>query len=466
MNREELRRSRMNHAGKVLGRTAMVCACAAIAACGSHSGSARSGGPLVKVTPADFMGEQVVGEAPAEQQGVSLDDPDAVITASPSRGASSDGVYDITAGSSGTPQGRPGGIIASDAQANPDAVIRQPVAVGVPVLVDAKIGDINGKPIFASDFFDSGTPTQTPLGPRLAAEARKIGTGEGRITLAVWRRTAREQIAQSLDQLIEDELLRAEALSTFTAEQKQGFFAFMQRLQADVQRQYGGSRERLNEELESREGMSADQYFSQREQRELVRFQLTEKIYKRVNVTWRDIAQAYERFNEDFNPPPTLNFRMLTVPKDRAEDIERMKAEIASGKSIIEIAKSPLNRWKPREGGLEARQLKTELAKAEFFAVAPLNDAAKALRSGETSQPIEFGQFMAWLHLESIDEKRVPLYEAQLALENYLRDQKATAERRKYMSRLKARASITDEGDMRTRLLQIAEDRFLPVGSK
>ncbi len=342
----------------------------------------------------------------------------------------------------------PGAPMLDDSRAMP---------VGEPVFIDAKVGDINGKPIFASTFFDRGTLTLEPLGPRLREEAKRKKPAE-------WREFARKEINSALDSLIEDELLRAEALANLTPEQKQGFFAFLERVQKETVSQSGGSRESANEKLMESEGMDLATYMSQREQAELIRYQLSEKIFQRVQVSRRDIELAYTRYNDQFNPPPKYLFRIVAVRGDNPDAVAAMQSRIDAGEAFEEIAKSEMNTYKRAEGGLEARELKGELAKVSWFGSAALNDAARSLAPGATAGPITFGSGKAWLHLDSIEEKKISLYEAQTVIENGLRSERADIERRRYIAKLRSRASIGDTEETARRLLEIAESRYLNVG--
>jgi hypothetical protein len=326
--------------------------------------------------------------------------------------------------------------------------------VGEPIFIDAKVGDINGKPIFASTFFDRGTLTLEPLGPRLREEAARLKPAE-------WRAFARKEINNALDSLIEDELLRAEALANLTPEQKQGFFAFLQRIEREQKSKSGGSREEANQALMESEGMSLSEYMSQRQQAELIRYQLSEKIFQRVQVSRRDIELAYTRFKDQFNPPPKYIFRIVAVPAADASAVAAMQARIDGGERFAEIAGSEANTYKRPEGGLESRDLKTDITEASFFGSAVLNDAAKAMSPGTTTGPIDFGTRKAWLHLETIEVKKTSLYDAQIMIENVLRKERADAERKRYIAKLRSRASIGDTEETARRLLEIAETRYL-----
>lgn len=410
-----------------------------VAGCGSERYRSN---PRQLVTAGDFYDASRVAE-PGAPGAVDVNapgraEPPAVITQTPE--AASEGITDVVAAPS------------APAVAN---AIGQPV--GSPVLVDAKIGDVNGQPIFASTFFDVGAPTLEALGPGLAAKARQMPRDQ-------WNGYAQQQIAERLDSFIRDELLRAEALSSLTPEQKQGFFAFIQNIQEDMRRESGGSREAMKRQIEEREGITADQWTSKREQRELITFQIAQKILKRVNVSWREIAQAYNgRFRDRFQHPPRFKYRLVTIPADAAADQARFAEELAKGRPFPELAADrTLNRYSPATGGLEEREVTGEVAAAELFPDPALNAAAKELEETRWAGPLPVGSSMAWVYLEEVERSR-ELYEAQREIENSLREQRFQEALGKYVQRLRGRASVTSIPEMRARLFQIAQERYQPA---
>ncbi|MBX3409691.1 MAG: hypothetical protein KF859_07370 [Phycisphaeraceae bacterium] len=345
------------------------------------------------------------------------------------------GVLDIT-----TLVGEP--VPAAPTQAAPP--------VGPPALIDSKVGDINGRPVYAGVFL-------APMAERLRAEANRLRRDE-------WRRLARERINEELTRFIENELLRAEAINALTPEQKQGFFTFMRSIQQRVQSENLGSREAASQRIEETQGMSLDEYLREEEQRQLITFQINEKIRKRVSVSRRDVELEYARYYDTFNPPPKAFFRLVQIPADNADDIAAFERLRARGVPFAQIAGERFNRYKPDSGGLEERVYTGERAGAEFFGNADLNAAARTIAIGETAGPLTLGSSLAWLHLENIESRSMGLYEAQILIENTLRTTREREAKDRYVARLRQRASITDTDEMTRRLLAIAEARFYPPG--
>lgn len=322
----------------------------------------------------------------------------------------------------------------------------QPKVIGTSIFVDSKVGDVNGKPIYAGTFL-------APMAERLRAQAAELTRPE-------WDKFARTEITRELDLFIEDELLRAEALASFTPEQKVGFFGFMDSLSKKMQSENYGSRALSEKRMADSDGKSFDEAIRRRQDDELIKYQLSEQIYRRVNISWRDIEQTYERFYDTFNPTPKATFRMIQVPKAKPDDRAAVQARLAANEPFKDVASSTLNSYKAKTGGLDTLEVKGTRGEANIYLNPKLNEAARNVPEGQIAGPIELDNSTAWITLDSIDARTRSLYDAQLAIENYLREGRSTEERNLYIDRLRRRASMTNVDDMRDRLVEIAADRF------
>lgn len=433
-------------AAAVIGITACI---PLISAC-SRSGAK----PVTDLTIADFADPELARTpAVASRPGTS-----ASITAAQGLGASgvlttgpfgaSEGILDISA-EVGVP---PAATLLEDLDQPPPppAAPRRGEE-----LVEAKVGDVNNKPIFASDFLE-------PMGARLATEAARRKPDE-------WRRWARTEIRKELELQIEDELLRSEAYSKLKPEERQGLFSFLQSWQQSVVLGSGGSRENANQRLLTERGYDLDEAVRRRETEELIKLQLRQQVQNRVQVSRRDIELAYEKAYKTFNPDPKATLRWIHVPADKTEQIAEIKSALDSGEEFAVVAANPANEFKPRDGGLRDPQTLTEgeVSKTQFFAIAELNEAAQKLGEGKWSGPVNYTlgsgrPYVGWLYLEKVDRKEVSMYEVQLQLERYLRDVGEDKRRREYINELKARASYTNIDDMVNRLTSIAAERYGP----
>lgn len=409
-----------------------------LAGCGGSSG--RGGTTAVK--PADFVTPQTDSAAPLQTAAARPSDrpsdrqPTRQVDRQVDRTgpvAASDGIFDVTA-----QVGRPE-MSASDAG-----------PVEQPRLVQAKVGDINGRAVYAMDFLG-------PMGNRFTAEAKKLKP-------AAWMEFAEKEIRRELETQIENELLMAEARESLTPEQQQGFFAFLQDVRANLYSENRGSRAAANKKLFESEGVNEEQWLRTREEEALIRHQLNEQINSKTVVSWREIRQSYERNYDKWNPPPRAFFHIIRVSKNKPDTVEAVGSSLAGGADFLSLAASQDNEWKRADAGIEIRPIKGEFAEGDFFSIDKLNDAARNLKAGQWAGPIDWGSTSAWVYLEKVENESLSLFQAQLIIERAIREGKSDYKRKKYVQRMKAEASITDVDEMTNRLLAIAAERYLPGG--
>jgi hypothetical protein len=350
-----------------------------------------------------------------------------------------------------------------------------------PQLLDAKVGDINGRPVFASQFLGS-------IEGRLRAEARERTRRE-------WMPVAAGIIQQEMRALITDELLKAEALSKLSVEQKAGLRRFLDDVRKNLLSQNRGSQQLAEERLRREQGLSQEEFLREREDRTLVRFTLQEEIQDRINVSWRDILQRYARDADRYNPDPVAQFYLLGVeapphmiPAEDGADqaaaddgesnegteqtneptpYDEVVRRLGEGESFIDLAASDLNTWTlDPDGKLDEYTVEGDFSEIEPFGPDVFNTAAQQLSEGEISEPIvhPLGSrtYVFWIHLASIEQSSTSLYDAQLTISDQIRNERTNVELERYIDRLLGRASVSDVEDMMVRLLDIAAERFGP----
>ncbi len=322
-----------------------------------------------------------------------------------------------------------------------------------PVLIDAKVGDINGRPVFAATFLDEA------IGSRLARKAEEPG-----MTYAAWREFAQSLIRSQLDGLIADELIQAEGRASLKPAQKQGLRAVMDQIREDARRESGGSRVKLEQRLQTEQNKTVEQWLRDRESRALIEYEIDRKIRNRVLVSWTDIRLYYERNEKLFNPDPVARFRLIRVPTANAEAVESVRSALDRGEPFETVAAMDVNTARGDSNGLVTRQFSGEYRDTAFFGtVTELNEAARSLTTGTwTSQPVAYGGNTAWLYLESIERVNRPLSDVDVQLEilKTITDQRLQVQLDRYINRLRERASFSDVNEMTQRLIGIAEQRY------
>lgn len=314
--------------------------------------------------------------------------------------------------------------------------------------IDAMIGQINGRPLYASEILG-------PMGARLRAEARRRDRES-------FLQFAREQINRALRDRVREELLLAEIESSLTPQQKQGLLHFVESLREDLVRGNLGSEELTERRLREQENVSLEQKVEQMRDRELIRLQLRRALEDRVHVSWRQVRQRYERDYEKYHPPASARLRVIRVPKSDQERIERVSEALEAGEPFAEVARRE-SEIRPEQGGLYERTLDgPTYAESRLFGPDEFNDNAAELEPGETVGPFPFRNAMVWIHLEDIERAEgQSLYDVQLQILQELSRERMAEEERQYFQELIDRSSLTSIREMRDRLFEIAAERYV-----
>lgn len=320
------------------------------------------------------------------------------------------------------------------------------------VFVDAMVGQINGRPVYATEFL-------RPIESRLRAEARTMSRAE-------WLRSAQGQIRSALFEKMRDEILLAEFETSLTPVQRQGVLAFMEDLRSTLISENFGSEELATRRLSEEEGLTVDEKVRIMRDRELIRAQVRKALSDRVYVSWREVVQQYERDAERAAPPGRAALRMIQVPSSDTARVERVRAALAAGEPFADVATRE-SAFNPTGGGLYEISISAPTyAEGAIFRDETLNNAARALSVGQTSEPFAWNDNTVWLLLESyVRPPARTLYEQQLAILNELRQRRLNEEERRYFTQLLQRASVSDINEMERRLVEIAAQRYLGVSA-
>ncbi|MGH7133540.1 MAG: peptidylprolyl isomerase [Phycisphaerales bacterium] len=328
-------------------------------------------------------------------------------------------------------------------------------------VVDTMVGQINGRPVFANQFFQ-----ETRLDGLLRAAL--YDTVHIR-NAADWRAGAKYAISENLKNRMRDELFLAEARSMLTPEEKKGLLNFISHLRENLASAARGSAIAAEDELKSTDNTTLDDKAKNERDILLLRLLSARYIEPHINVSWRDVQKQYERDFAAYNPPAEAYLRMIWVAKKNNENVEKVRAALAEGESFVNIAKGPMNEFDRDKGGalLPPRKIDTTYAQTKLVGFEAVNAAAQKLKPGEFAGPIENRTDMVWIYLEKIDQPPGRnLEDAQLQLEilTKLLTARQRMEQEKFRLRLMERGSKVEEGLMIDRLVAIAQERFLDNG--
>ncbi len=319
-------------------------------------------------------------------------------------------------------------------------------------VVDALVGQINGRPIFADEFFQP-----------LEAQLERLAQAPDR---ALARRQMVELVSQRFTDWVNSELVISEAESSLTPEQQQGLFGWLKTMQEGTIAEYAGSREEARERMRDDLGMDIDEFVQQRRDAALAQFLLDRKVKPRTIVSWRDIEREYARRSNDFNPPAMLSIESIVLDsRADGERIAQVKAWSEAGRGFAEIVK---------DLGLEKKGLVVQVplapGQSAQDAIAASADIAPAVKErlrelspGMLSQPIERGNRVTWLAIGEVSQMPArSLFDpdVQMQLKNELDAIRSTVERSRYIGRLRSRWVSDDIKRIEDRLLVIALDRY------
>ncbi len=348
-----------------------------------------------------------------------------------------------------------------------------------PTLIDAKIGEINGRPIRVEDMF-------MQIGPQLEVTARTrtlspfewsmIGKKPSNEAAKRqdWLALAEVLFRGRLNGILNDEVLSAEARAKLKPEQRQGLSHYVREATENKRRNIGGSTAELERNLRA-ENQDEQRFGRYVETAVLINMQIEEKVKSRYKASWKDIKRFYERNIEMFRPPTRAKFRMIIVPADNAEGIKAVQSALDAKQPFATVAAMPANDYNPGDGGLFGdgqTVIVGPYEQATPFNFDELNVAAQKLHAGEhTPQPVSrvdrTGKtVLTWLCLESLENRTRYLGEpeVQKAIADRLDLRAQEAGKAAYIRRLVNRANFTDLDVMTQQLVDIAADRYWPAG--
>ena len=320
-----------------------------------------------------------------------------------------------------------------------------------PVVLEALVGQVNGRAVFASEIIE-------PLDAQLRARSQELAAQ--RKPRTEFRNEAAQLINGELMRVIRDELVLAEARASLTPEQRQGVFYFLNKIQEDLISQQRGSAVAADEEARANFGGSLRAKAQERLDQSLVNYEISQRIDPRVQVPWRSQQLQYEKDFDKYNPRPVAKYRLIQVLKSSEADAAKVTSSLASGTPFVDVALSDVNLLAKADDATHTVKISGE-PDQELFASPALNSAARGLSVGQTVGPVDTGRTVTWILFEAVDQSpAVSLYDAQLDIEFELRQKRREVELARYFERLSSRGNFSKIEDMRRRLLEIVEQRY------
>ena len=327
----------------------------------------------------------------------------------------------------------------------PVAMSLAPLRPGEPYVIDRLIGQINGRPIFADEFF-------APIEDRLIASRKTMNTAE-------FVQEVEAVVDRRLQEVALNELFISEAQAALTPEEQRGLSRW-QRAVREILLAKSSGIEGEAEQRAQEEGLSLDQRLMAIKDEALVRRLIDQKITPRVIVSWRDIEREYRRRSQEFNPPGQIHFTRIAVATEGNEELISEIGRRLATESFQDVAKSLspslVSEWGPftmREGKIDNLPLVDESLKAELADLA----------TDETKGPLPVGRYTWWLHVSSIEQSAArTVFDPQVQRSLYLdlTRQRQIEEQNRYIDSLFQKGVYDDMDMMRFRLRRVALLRY------
>lgn len=427
---------------------------ALVGACVGCAGSSRYevSGPIQPIEAADFRGEipATVERGPAIRIEPKVELADLAVKPAPATptklSEAARGPSDVMAY-----VGPPSDATAT--QAGPPAEGAPSSApVVTTIVVDELVGQINGKPVYATEFY-------ADMDQRLRRQASQMPPRD-------WIKMLTEDTKKALIDKMRDELLLAEFQASLTPDTRRGFLAFVESLRGDILSENRGSESVANERLESASGRNVDQEVRFQADRGIVSEQYRRSVLSKVYVSQRDVRRYYEQNPDKFGAKSDATLRIIRVPLVDTERVARVEEGLKADVPFEELAATESDHNKAGKGLYSIKVSPEGYAKSKIFEPKPLNEAAVALHEGERTPRIDHDGYAWWIKLEKIElHGGRSLYDVQLEIEDFLRQQRLREEEQRYFQMLISRASVSSEQAMYERLVRFAVDRYLGAGA-
>jgi hypothetical protein len=313
--------------------------------------------------------------------------------------------------------------------------------------VDALLGQINGKPLYADEF---------------------LASREDRIRQLVAqpdRTTAYRQVLQLLDeafeQFVNNQLVISEAEGAIPIEAKEGLLAWMRELQEKEIASRGGTRSEAQRSIEEEFPGTTIEEFMQRQKNEILASDLMRRRIKpRAIVSWRDIERLYLKNWEKYNPPPTLRVGRIALLKTDEAKVNRVKELFAQGRTFADVA---ADLQLPNQGLWKELKLGAKGIDGIPDLVDDLKARLKNLKEGVVDGPVEQKSQVTWMTLLPGEQaKPTSIFDSrlQLSLRRQLEGERFGMEQYRYLQGLRSRWIAEDLTEMKKRLIQFALERY------
>ena len=348
----------------------------------------------------------------------------------------------------------------------------EPTRIGIPITVEALVGQVNGRPVYANAVLE-------PLSDQLEAHAKTMS-----------RSATLELVLGEMYKVVKNDLLLSEARSGMTREQEYGLFAVIGQMRSDLASAQGGSQTKMRQDIEQHSGVSVERFLEF--QRDLILIEALDRqeIWPKVNVTWRDIQREFQQVSlgefipagkpDDARTDAVLLGLQKGIPLSSIEAakgsvtiekiqlslddprVEEIKQGFASGLAFADVVELMQIPTVERGNGYWSKTFEMGRGGVADIDVADMiKSKLVGAKVGDVLPPTQLRTTMLWVSIAQ-KQKPISLYNRriQIALRNALRWVQFNREKNRFVQSLWGDGSIHEVKAMAERVTNIAVRRY------
>ncbi|MSR34265.1 MAG: hypothetical protein EXS12_05640 [Phycisphaerales bacterium] len=313
--------------------------------------------------------------------------------------------------------------------------------------VDSLVGQVNGKPLYASEFLK----TREDRIISIAAEKDRVSA----------RNQVVQLITEAFNQYVNNLLVISEAEAMIPAEAQEGVLAWLKDLQEKEIANRGGSRADAQRSIEEEfPGTTIEEFMNRQKNQALAGDLLNRRIRPRTIVSWRDVERLYDVNSAVYNPLPTIRIGRIAILKSNQANVDKVNASVSQGKSFSQVAAEV---GQPDGGFWREISIPVGGIDAIPDLVDEVKTRIKGLALNKIDGPIESKTQFIWMTLISAQQdKPKSIFDPQLQLQlrRQIENQRYGIEQIRYFQMLRTHWVATDLESMKERLIVITMNRY------
>ena len=198
-----------------------------------------------------------------------------------------------------------------------------PVQLNQPLMMQALLTHVEGKPIFVEDVLH---PVEAEL-QRLAGAAR---------TLSEFRAAAREVVGKQINLLISDQLVYKAAKDMLQDTDNERLELYLNKYTKDLLSQYGGSQAKADQALRAK-GSSFEREIAERRRKSVIDLFLHRSLWPKISVTRQDIMREYQRSLKKYTLETEIDLYTITLPVSRYFPKDSSTGKVLSNPTAAQV---------------------------------------------------------------------------------------------------------------------------------